>query len=700
MKRRDLLTAMAAGSAFAAAPSAYGADEGSADWPFPRSASRDQWTVLRADGFPEPVPAYLFDGAGLASGVPLGALGTGYFTLEGNGKLGHSSIYNDLVPPKKVFADWLTVESGTRNIPLSSARIAYWGHYPVADLRADFPEIPLEIGLRAFCPFIPGDAAASNTPAVLFNLQLRNNSNAALPLNLRLGFPPAPAGSSLAVLGQGVEKVDAEKGQYRLETNVAARGTLRVRFAVGWHAPSWRDSGNEVHYNRYSQRFRDAGQAADFALRNHDALLRRTLAWQNEIYRASLPGWLRDALVQGLYSLAKNSVWIARTRKDEWWGENGWFTHSESHTGCPIVETMVCRIHGHLALLFLFPELEATTLEAFRHFQISDGEIPFCFGLPTSMRDPRYHCQHPLNSGQYAQMIYQLFLRTGDRGQLTHFYDSARRAIRYQYSLDDCSCGLVHEQAHVRPGEAWPANQFYDVWPWEGTSSYVAGTWLATLAAGRAMAEAVGDRSFAEECASRLERAQRSFDERLWNGSYYRLWSDPANHRTSEVCLANQLMGQWCARISGLNDVLPPQKVAAALDSIERLNMKATSYGLVNGVTADGKPFNSKFHVNDFGLNNFIGENLCAAMTFLYHGREQTGLEIARRMYETLAVKTRAPWNQRCLISGETGLPVWGDDYYSDLAIWAMPMALGRESIAQFSRSGLAPRMIAAAKEA
>ena len=405
MKRRDLLTAMAAGSAFAAAPSAYGTDEGSADWPFSRSASRDQWTVLRADGFPEPVPAYLFDGAGLASGVPLGALGTGYFTLEGNGKLGHSSIYNDLVPPKKVFADWLTVESGTRNIPLSSARIAYWGHYPVVDLRADFPEIPLEIGLRAFCPFIPGDAAASNTPAVLFDLQLRNNSDAALPLNLRFGFPPAPAGSSLAVLGEGVEKVDAEKGQYRLETNVAARGTLRLRFAVGWHAPSWRDSGNEVHYNRYSQRFRDAGQAADFALRNHDALLRRTLAWQNEIYRASLPGWLRDALVQGLYSLAKNSVWIARTRKDEWWGENGWFTHSESHTGCPIVETMVCRIHGHLALLFLFPELEATTLEAFRHFQISDGEIPFCFGLPTSMRDPRYHCQHPLNSGQYAQMI-------------------------------------------------------------------------------------------------------------------------------------------------------------------------------------------------------------------------------------------------------------------------------------------------------
>lgn len=344
--------------------------------------------------------------------------------------------------------------------------------------------------------------------------------------------------------------------------------------------------------------------------------------------------------------------------------------------------------------------MEETTLEAFRHFQIADGEIPFCFGRPTSMRDPRYHCQHPLNPGQYAQMIHRLLLRTGDRRQMKHFYDSARRAVRYLYSLDEDECGLVHEQPHVRPGEAWPANQFYDAWPWEGTSSYVAGTWLATLAAGRALAEAAGDRQFADECSTRLARARRSFEARLWNGSYFRLWSDPANRRTSEVCLANQLMAQWCTRIGGLPDVVPGERIAAALDSVERLNMRATAYGLINGVTADGKPFNSRFHVDDFGLNIFVGENLCAAMTFMYHGREKVGLEIARRMYEALAVKTRAPWNQRCLISGASGLPVWGDDYYSNMAIWGVPMAMKGESIGRFTQAGLVPRILAAAGKA
>lgn len=76
------------------------------------------------------------------------------------------------------------------------------------------------------------------------------------------------------------------------------------------------------------------------------------------------------------------------------------------------------------ALLFFFPELEETTLDGFRHYQLGSGEIPFAFGIPTSMRDPRYTCQHPLNSGEYVQMVYQLYLRTGNRNRLARFYDS------------------------------------------------------------------------------------------------------------------------------------------------------------------------------------------------------------------------------------------------------------------------------------
>ncbi len=597
------------------------------EWPFVVPEVVNDWTAVRVGGFSAPIPACVYEGTQLRGGVPLGGLGTGYVTLEGDGKLGFCSIFNELVPPAKVFRDWLVVESGTRRVPLSTARTWYLGHCPVADLQAALPELPLEIGIRAFSPYIVGDSSVSNTPLALFEVELRNTSSQPLSLKLNLSFPPASEGAGLAVRGEGISQA-AEKGHYSLEVNIPGHDQRRVTFAVGWYAPSWRDSGGDLRHNRYSQRFRSAEDVAEFGQQNHEALLMRVLAWQQEVYRSSLPGWLQDALVQGLYSHAKNSVWIAHTRHDDWWGENGWLTHSESHTGCPIVETMVCRIHGHFALLHFFPELESTTLEAFRHYQVSDGEIPFCFGMPTSMRDPRLQCQHPLNSGQYAQMVYRLFLRTGNKEQLLHFYDSARRAIRYQYSLDDDNCGLVHDQPHTRPGEAWPANQFYDCWPWEGVLTYVAGTWLATLQTGRQLAGLAGDGAFAAECSEKLVKAQHSFEQCLWNGSYYRLWSNRQAETTSEVSLANQLMGVWCSRVLGLETPLPEERITKALEAIERLNMGATSYGLINGVTPDGRPFDTRVHPDgDFGLNIFVGENLCAAMTFMYEGRKDIGLE-------------------------------------------------------------------------
>ena len=659
-------------------------------WPFDDRNEKNTLISIRAAGFPHPVPGIIYEGQSLKSGMPLGGLGTGYFSLEGNGHIGFYSIYNDLVPPARWFRDWLVLRIGTRRIPLSLARISFWGHYPVADLVAHFKDVPISLGLRVFSPFLPGQAAESNTPAALFTLRLHNTGAQTMHLGLDLSFPAPKNPEDKAILtGKDLKTMsDSTRATTAIELEPGA--TKELVFCFAWHAPHWRDSGNEAHVHRYAQRFSDADSAASSLLSRHTAVLERILAWQQVIYAEDRhPDWLRDALVQSFYSLAKNSIWIARTRADEWWGEEGWFSHNESHTGCPITETMVCRMHGHFPVLFFFPDLEAGTLHAFRHFQISDGEIPFSFGLGTSLRDPRYHCQHPLNSGQYAQMIYRLYRRTGDRNQLAGFYPSAKNAIRYQFSLDTDGDGLVNDQPHVRPGEHWPANQFYDIWPWWGTSAYVAGTWLATLRVGQAMARVMDDKGFEEECTAWLSRGQKAFEKLLWNGSYYRLWNDPANKRSSEVCLANQLMAEWCTRIAGLSSVLAPEHIDSALNSISSLNRAATAFGLVNGVNPDGTP-----HVaggegeNDHSRQIFFGESLCAAMTFLYHGQTEIGLDIAQKLVSALFVTARSPWNQTCLIHTETGLPVWGDDYYSNMVIWAVPMAISGQHIEKFTAPG------------
>ena len=224
MKRRDLLKVMGSGAAFAAQSSAAASAQQD-HWPFAANQLQ-QWTRIQADGFSDAVPGYVFPGDRLEGGVPLGGLGTGYFTLEGSGKLGFCSIYNDLAPPKKLFSDWLTVHSGTHTIPLSAARISYWGHYPVADLQAQFPEIPLTAGIRAFAPFLVGDAAVSNTPAAVFEIELRNSGDREMALALQLAFPPPRDRGSLSVRGDSVIAHDAEGGRYLVNARVPARFTL------------------------------------------------------------------------------------------------------------------------------------------------------------------------------------------------------------------------------------------------------------------------------------------------------------------------------------------------------------------------------------------------------------------------------------------------------------------------------------------
>jgi uncharacterized protein (DUF608 family) len=141
-------------------------------WPFDNNVPKQKWTEIRSDGFVKPVIGCVYDGPLLDGGLPLGALGTSYFTLEGTGTIGLCSIYNDIMPPRQDSAEWLTLQVGNTFLPLSTARISYWGHYRVADIVAQFCDKPLVVGIRAFSPFIPGDAVSSNIPSALFEYVL------------------------------------------------------------------------------------------------------------------------------------------------------------------------------------------------------------------------------------------------------------------------------------------------------------------------------------------------------------------------------------------------------------------------------------------------------------------------------------------------------------------------------------------------
>ena len=630
------------------------------DWPFDDQVETGSWQKFRAEGFKNYAYGCVYEGDKVRDGVPLGGLGTGYITLEGNGNWGNCTIFNEFLKPRQI---GLPVFNLLREVK----SIKYWGHFPFADLIGEISP-SLRLGIRAFSPFALGDSASSNIPTVLFKIYLKNSGDKTARGEI---IPQFVQGEGHCFLPE------------KMDYSIPPGETGVFKFVLVWFYPYFKDTSGEPHQHNYSFRFRDWREVAKYAQDNFDSLLEKSLAWQEEIYSSEYPAWLKDALVNGLYSLAKNTLWVKSSRPDNWYPDMGFFSHSESFTGCPISETMVCRIHGHFPILLFFPELEYSTLLGFKHFQLNNGEIPFCFGTGNSLRAPLFQCQHPLNSGQYVQMVYLYYLRTKDRKFLREFYPSVKKAIQYLKTLDYDEDGLVNEHPHALEGEIWPANQFYDIWSWYGTSAYVAGIGLASFLCAERIASLCGDKKFAEECAQVIEKGLKSFEEKLWNGEYYRLYNDEGKRGVSEICLANQLMGEWCARVAGM-ELFPPSRVKKALQSIKKLNFPLTEYGLVNAANPDGTPAVSRKDndPNDHARQIFVGENLCAAMTFIYLGEKEQGMEIAKRVYEAVAFK-HSPWNQHCLINAHDGTPVWGSDYYSNMAIWALPMALGTVKLPQ-----------------
>jgi non-lysosomal glucosylceramidase len=299
--------------------------------------------------------------------------------------------------------------------------------------------------------------------------------------------------------------------------------------------------------------------------------------------------------------------------------------------------------------------------------------------MGTAIESPVYRRQHPINTSEYVHMVYRYYLRTKDIKFLKAHYPSVKKGIEFMLTLDDDSDFLVNDHSHALPESKYPANQFYDIWPWYGTSAYVAGIWLAALNC----AEAISDVLAIEDDRMRYRQIFNSglqaYTGKLWNGAYLRLYSDEANNDVDETCLANQLMLEWCNHVTELPPILERDIIDSSLQQITAWNVKETSWGMINGYHPEGAIAN-----NDHARMVFIGEILCACMTFIYKGQPELGLKCAEEIYAALLVHGHL-WDQHCIIDGTDGSPVWGKNYYSNLVAWALPMALDGEGIAAFS---------------
>jgi hypothetical protein len=105
----------------------------------------------------------------------------------------------------------------------AAREIHYWGHYPVADLEFE-TDAPVSVGMRAWAPFMPGDTAASNIPVCVFEVHLRNTSEATQKGTLAFNLPGPDAQEALSTEFTRQEINEDLRGVF-----VASQGSIFTR---------------------------------------------------------------------------------------------------------------------------------------------------------------------------------------------------------------------------------------------------------------------------------------------------------------------------------------------------------------------------------------------------------------------------------------------------------------------------------------
>jgi uncharacterized protein (DUF608 family) len=800
---------------------------------FPTDLTELQWHEFHAAGFEPTVAGTIFHPSKApCCGVPLGGISTGCIDLDAKGVYGFNSAFNGWSHwPHGIAAEgsrmarkaptlqpllglavgdqaWVlttpeVIAGGdvgycrdpnfklkrfnpNVRVPLlknvkPAKEIHYWGHYPLADLEFE-TDAPVSVGLRAWAPFIPGDTPASNIPAAIFEVHLRNTSEAAHKGTIAFNFPGPDTEEALSseftrqeinedfrglfvasqggvnyVLGvMGAEnprfgsglngsaaawsKIATELpqpslrewGGVRIYTDSSSSAAVDfslapgeskiVRFLLAWYAPVWQGAykpavearkvsypdqqwlapawmGDTIYYTQmYAARY---GSALDVARRmavEHEALLKRVLAWQSVIYsETSLPVWLRDSLVNNLALIPEVSCWAqAKPPLGDYAFPEGAFALIESPRGSPDVGNIPCDWYGNLPYVYFFPDLATSNLKLYKHFQREDGAAPFLLGTLGTLPDfvtPAYDWQISLNSTAYVDLLDRLWLRTGDDAVLREFYDSVKKSNTMTMNLRKGPAGVI-SMPEGNKGMEW-----FELGEWAGMCAHLGGMHMAQLRIMERMARRVGDDAYAKQCRKWLDEGSRAVESEMWTGDYYLNYYEKETGKKSDDVMSCQLDGEWTAKFHGLPGVFKSERVKTTLQTVKRCNIHLTpKVGATTFARPDGTALIPGAKVAAYGVYTMVvAEILLLAMTYILNGEREYGLELARKHWDNLVNRQRHAWDMPNMVRGDTGERHIGTDYYQVMMLWALPVVLdGKDMTNACAPGSLVDRVIKA----
>ncbi|MBD2693477.1 GH116 family glycosyl hydrolase [Anabaena catenula] len=492
----------------------------------------------------------------------------------------------------------------------------------------------------------------------------------------------------------------------RLGAAIAVRFTLQpgenleVPFVLSWDFPVTEFAAGVNYYRRYTDFFgcngENAWQIATTALKEYQNWRSLIQNWQQPILnRSDLPDWFKMALFNELYDLTSGgTLWSAASEIDP----VGQFAVLEC-LDYRWYESLDVRLYGSFGLLMLFPELEKSVIRAFaRAIPQSDdrtriigyyltikSESPLAVrkvagATPHDLGAPNEHVWEKTNYTSYQDC--NLWKDLGCDFVLQVYRDFLFTGANDIQFLADCWDAIVQTLDYVKTfdldGDSIPENsgapdQTFDDWRLQGVSAYCGGLWLAALESAIAISDILADHQDTKAQKSIyqtwLNQSKPIYQQKLWNGKYYRLDSESG----SDVVMADQLCGQFYARLLSLPDIVPSDRAISALTTIYDacfLKFQNGEFGAANGVLPNGLPENPN---STHPLEVWTGINFGLAAFLLQMGMKNEAMRlteaVVKQVYDN-GLQFRTP---EAITSTGT---FRASTYLRAMAIWAIYLHL------------------------
>lgn len=413
-----------------------------------------------------------------------------------------------------------------------------------------------------------------------------------------------------------------------------------VTFILAWYFPNLTSAGGLRVGHVYENWFDGAAAAAEYLAQRREDILSRAHALSDALYDASFPELFSDAVSAQLANLVKSA----------WWTKDDQFAVWEGLGSCGFHTTDIT-YHGSGAIVTLFPGLQKRQMDMGARFQRADGRVHHFFTPDFSQVDDGFD-RVDMNP-QFVLLVCRDYFATGDTAYLDRMWPHVVRAMDASQALDADGDGLPDRDV---------GRNTYDSWHFSGVSTYISVLWLSALRAAAALAGLRGETARQEAWLALAQRGRQAVDTRLFNGSYYDLWTD--GEQSDGCCMTDQLDGEYFSRLIGLGGVLDEGHVRTALESIYRLNYSAEN-GLVNAQYPAGKAPTVFTYRNCQGLANWSGIEYMMAAFYLLMGDKEKGLAIVQTVQERYARLGEIFNHAEC-----------GDHYYRAMSSWALLEAL------------------------